>query len=57
MGDVDPSVPLKTVLNVNFNQVTHSQIENMYTEGRYYPDPDIDLSNNKKSKEAPSLSF
>jgi len=43
MGEIDPSIPLKTILNVNFHQITHKQIEQMYTDGRYYPDPDLDM--------------
>jgi hypothetical protein len=30
MGDVDPSVPLKTVMNIKFNEITHKKIEEMY---------------------------
>lgn len=57
MGEVDASVPLKTVLNIKFNEITAKIIEEMYAQGRFYPDLDYDVEMTKKSKEAPSISF
>jgi len=38
MGEVDPKIPLKTLLNLNYEEITSKDIEEMYKQELYYPE-------------------
>lgn len=59
MGEIDPKVPLKTVLNFDFQEITPKEIDELFKEGQYYPDARDDGGDKKgkEEKDAPSLTF
>jgi hypothetical protein len=56
MGEVDPAVPLKTTLEMDFKELTVREIEDMVKDRTYYPLRETMMVKSEK-KDAPSLSF
>jgi hypothetical protein len=57
MGEVDSKIPLKTVTDIDFREVSPKEIEELYKEGQYYPEFKDEGARGAKDKEAPSLTF
>ena len=55
MGEVDQKVPLKTILDLDFRQVSAQEIEGLFNDGQYYPE--FKEESVKKEKEAPLITF
>ena len=39
LGEVDQSVPVKSVIGLDYRQVTAKEVDQLYQEGAYYPTP------------------
>ena len=58
LGEVDKTVPLKSVVDMDFREISAKEVEELFEDGQYYPEfKDEGMAKGKKDKEVPSLTF